>query len=86
MNEGRRSEYNKRYYQAHKLELSEKRKAARLAKLAGMSEEEKEELRERARIYQKEYRKLHPEKVAIWTTRTGLRKLEKCRQETATND
>ena len=41
MNEGRRSEYNKRYYQAHKLELSEKRKAARLAKLAGMSEEER---------------------------------------------
>jgi hypothetical protein len=85
MSEDRRA-YYKQYYQAHKLELSEKRKAARLAKLASMSAEEKEALRERTRAYQKEYRRLHPDKVAFWTTITGLRKIEKCRQEQKPND
>ncbi len=76
---------SRRYYEAHKKELSEKRKTARAAKLAGMSEEEREALKARNREYQKAYRKAHPDKVAIWTARTWLRKLEKAGQETQIN-
>lgn len=76
---------SRRYYQNHKQELSEKRKSARAAKLEAMTPEEREALRERNRIYQAAYRKANPEKVAVWTARTWLRKLEKCGKELADN-
>ena len=68
---------SRRYYQNHKQELSERRKTARRARLETMSEEERAALRERNRIYQAKYRAEHPEKVAVWTARCWLRKLEK---------
>lgn len=74
-------ENSRRYYEAHKQELAAKRKTARRAKLDAMSDEEREALREKNRIYQARYRKAHPEKVAVWTARTWLRKLEKAGQE-----
>ena len=39
-----------------------------------MSEEEREAIREKNRIYQTQYRKAHPDKVAIWSARTWQRK------------
>lgn len=76
---------SRRYYERHKEELSARRKTARAAKLAGMSEEEREALKARNREYQKAYRKAHPEKVAVWTARTWLRKLERCGEEKQNN-
>ena len=76
---------SRRYYQNHKQELSEKRKSARAAKLEAMTPEEREALRERNRIYQAAYRKAHPEKIAVWTAKTWLRKLEKYGRELADN-
>ena len=77
---------NRRYYEAHKQELSEKRKTARQAKLAAMSPEEREAYNARNREYQRKYRQEHPDRVAIWTARTWLRKLEKTGQEIIKND
>jgi len=68
---------SRRYYQNHKQELSERRKTARRAKLEAMSEEERAALREKNRLYQAEYRRRNPQKVAVWTARCWLRKLEK---------
>ena len=68
---------SRRYYETHKAELSTKRKTARRARLEAMSEEEREAIREKNRLYQAEYRRKHPEKVALWTARTWLRKLER---------
>ena len=79
-------ENSHRYYEAHKKELSERRKTARRAKLDAMSEAEREALKEKNRIYQAQYRKAHPEKVAVWTARTWLRKLERYGQEKPAND
>ena len=76
---------SRRYYQNHKQELSKKRKSARAAKLEAMTPEEREALRERNRIYQAAYRKANPQKVAVWTAKTWLRKLEKCGKELADN-
>ena len=70
-------ENSRRYYQLHKAELAEKRKTARRAKLEGMSEEEREALREKNRVYQAEYRRRNPQKVALWTARCWLRRLER---------
>ena len=78
-------ENSRRYYQNHKLELSEKRKSARAAKLEAMTPEEREILREKNRLYQAAYRKANPEKVALWTAKTWLRKLEKCGRELTDN-
>ena len=79
-------ENSKRYYEKHKAEIAEKRKAARRAKLDAMSEEERAELREKHRVYQAQYRRKNPEKVAVWTARTWLRKLEKYEEDRAIND
>ena len=78
-------ENSRRYYQNHRTELAAKRKTARRAKLDAMSEEEREILREKNRLYQAAYRKANPEKVALWTAKTWLRKLEKCGRELADN-
>ena len=78
-------ENSRRYYRNHKLELSEKRKSARAAKLEAMTPEEREILREKNRLYQAAYRKANPQKVALWTAKTWLRKLEKCGKELADN-
>ena len=77
---------SRRYYENHKEELSEKRKTARRAKLEAMSPEEREALKEKNRVYQAEYRRRYPQKVAVWTARTALRRLERYGQETVTND
>ena len=76
---------SRRYYQNHKQELSEKRKSARAAKLEAMTPEEREILREKNRLYQAAYRKANPQKVAVWTAKTWLRKLEKCGRELTDN-
>lgn len=76
---------SRRYYQNHKQELSEKRKSARAAKLEAMTPEEREILREKNRLYQAAYRKANPQKVALWTAKTWLRKLEKCGRELTDN-
>ena len=78
-------ENSRRYYKAHKGELSEKRKTARRAKLEAMSEEEREALRIKNAEYQKKYRRENPQKVAIWTARTYLRKLERYGMELEKN-
>lgn len=77
---------SRRYYQNHKRELSIKRKTARQAKLEAMTPAEREALREKNRIYQSQYRKAHPEKVALWTAKTWLRKLEKAGEEKLVNE
>lgn len=81
-------EYNRRYYEAHKLELAEKRKTARAAKLAAMSVEELAEYRRKCAAYQKQYRDAHPDKIAIWTARTWQRRAEelKRRKQEAVED
>lgn len=78
-------ENSRRYYQNHKAELAEKRKTARRAKLDAMSEEERNALRAKNAEYQREYRAKHPERVAIWTARTYLRKLERYGMELDAN-
>lgn len=77
---------SRRYYARHKEELAAKRKKARRAKLEAMTPEEREAIREKNRVYQAEYRRRNPQKVAVWTARTWLRKLERYGQETAKND
>lgn len=77
---------SRRYYQNHKEELSERRKTARRAKLEAMSPEEREALKEKNRVYQADYRRRYPQKVAVWTAKTALRRLERYGQETVTND
>lgn len=78
-------ENSRRYYQNHKAELAEKRKTARRAKLDAMSEEERNALRAKNAEYQREYRAKNPQKVAIWTARTYLRKLERYGMELDAN-
>lgn len=77
---------SRRYYENHKEALAERRKTARRAKLDAMSEEEREALKEKNRVYQAAYRRRYPQKVAVWTARTALRRLERYGQETVTND
>ena len=79
-------ENSRRYYEAHKQELAAKRKTARRAKLDAMSDEEREALKEKNRVYQADYRRRYPQKVAVWTAKTALRRLERYGQETVTND
>ena len=76
---------SRRYYEAHKEELAAKRRTARYAKLEAMSEEEREALRERNRVYQAQYRRANPQKVAVWAARCALRRLETYGQENRPN-
>ena len=78
-------ENSRRYYEAHRQELAAKRKTARRAKLDSMSEEEREALRIKNAEYQRKYRRENPAKVAVWTARTYLRKLERYGMEIKEN-
>jgi len=69
-------ENSRRYYEAHKEEIAEKRKKARREKLDAMTPEERKEYNRKLSEYQKEYKKAHPVQVAIWTQRTWQRKVE----------
>lgn len=75
-------EKSRRYYAAHREELSEKKKAARRARLDAMTEEELQAMREKQAAYMREYRKKNPKKRAIIEARYWLNKV----QEAELND
>ena len=70
-------ENSRRYYEAHREEIAERRKEARKAKLQGMTGEEFEAYRKKSADYQRQYRAAHPDKVAEWNAKTWARQLEK---------
>lgn len=80
----RQREKSRRYYAAHREELSEKRKAARRAKLDAMNEEELASMRKKQAEYMRTYRKRNPEKRAVIEARYWLNKIQ--RQEADTHD
>jgi len=78
-------ENSRRYYEAHREEIAERRKEARKVKLQGMTGEEFEAYRKKNAEYQKQYRAAHPEKVAEWNARTWAHQLEKYKSQEADN-
>lgn len=69
-------EKSRRYYAAHREELSEKKKAARRARLDAMTEEELQAMREKQAEYMRRYRQQNPKKRAIIEARYWLNKVK----------